>query len=149
MIMEYRVLLSVLLLFVAGSIFSQNDEVTGSWKGILTQEQGGYRPTYEFELYLQREGDELTGRSYVKVDDIYAEMELVGEVVNNTTVKFRETRIVNNRKEEGLEWCFKQGALQLKREGNMWKLSGIWVGKSSVGDCIPGKIYLTKEKPQA
>jgi hypothetical protein len=123
-------------------------DFSGAWKGILTQDDGGFRSEYQFEVYLIQEGKEVRGRTYVSVDDIYAELDIEGQVVNGNTVLFREIRFVRFSRLENLEWCYKLARLTLRREGDTWRLEGPWEGYTSFGRCIPGKIFLTREKPQ-
>lgn len=137
-----------LLLLLACSVYTQVD-YTGSWKGILTQEPGGYRSHYQFELYLIQKGDKITGRSYVAVDDINAVLDIEGEVIGEGVIRFQEVRFVKYSELQNMEWCYKKAVLRLKRSGDTWLLEGPWVGSTSFGSCIPGKISIQREKPQA
>ena len=49
-------------------------DLNGYWKGKITQEDGGYTPEYLFELFIIQKGDSITGRSYVSIDSIYADI---------------------------------------------------------------------------
>jgi hypothetical protein len=122
---------------------------TGLWTGILTQDEGGYRSEYSFELYLIQEGDQLHGRSYVSVDDIQAVLDIKGTVIDEKIVRFEETRFVRFTELKDMEWCYKKGLLTLKRHKDGWRLEGPWVGTTSFGPCIPGKIIIQLIKPQA
>lgn len=140
--------LFLLLLAFARPALSQVN-FTGSWKGTLTQDAGGFRSNYRFELYLVQKGNQLTGRSYVSVENIHATLEITGEVIDGKQVRFKETRFVNASDLQNMEWCYKSGVLQLKKWGGSLKLEGTWAGVTSFGKCIPGKIYLTLQRPQA
>lgn len=122
--------------------------ISGSWKGSITQNEGGYRSDYSFEMYFQQKGKKLTGRSYVYVDNIYAEMELTGEWIDNNHIVFKETKVTRARKTDNLDWCIKNGTLKLVKTDNKWRLEGGWAGTSSFGICIPGKIFLHKVIPR-
>jgi len=136
-------LLALTLLPLAGQ-----SDFSGSWKGTLTQNEGGFRSEYQFELYLILEGKKVRGRTYVSVDDIYAELDVEGQVIDRNTVLIREIRFVRFSRLENLEWCYKLARLTLQRQGATWRLEGPWEGYTSFGRCIPGQIFLTKEKPQ-
>ena len=124
-------------------------QVSGQWKGIITQNEGGYKSNYNFEMYFHQKGNLLRGRSYVYVDNIYVEMELEGIITNGDYIKFQETKMVDSKIVEGLEWCVKGGYLLLKKEKGTYILTGIWNGATSFGTCIPGRIELKRIVPQA
>ncbi|NJL74999.1 MAG: hypothetical protein HC892_08165 [Saprospiraceae bacterium] len=124
-------------------------QVSGQWKGVITQNEGGYKSKYNFEMYFHQKGNLLRGRSYVYVDNIYVEMELEGIITNGDYIKFQETKMVDSKIVEGLEWCVKGGYLILKKEKDTYILTGIWNGFTSFGTCIPGRIELKRVVPQA
>ena len=124
------------------------DGFSGVWKGILTQDDGGFRSKYEFELYLIQDGDKITGRSYVYIDNIFAEMDLEGSLLNDNTIWFQETTIGYNKILPGMHWCLKNGKLTLKKSWSSQKLEGYWEGKTPFSDCVPGKIYLQRIIPR-
>ncbi|MBK7870289.1 MAG: hypothetical protein IPJ74_06160 [Saprospiraceae bacterium] len=130
--------------------FSQKDiDLSGCWRGKITQDQGGFRPEYGMELYLTQKGNQITGRSFVYFDKYYAEMELEGQVLGNKIIQFRETKVSAFKKVDTMEWCVKQAVLTLIKSGNPWKLEGAWNGATQFGPCIPGKIFLKKSIPRA
>ncbi len=146
--------LSVLFLLLAVSLLAParmaaQQGFTGKWKGVITQNDGGYRTLYDFEIYFQADGRNLKGRSYVKVDDIFAEMDLTGFILDEHTVHFTEVNLVQSKKVDNLEWCFKSGKLTLVKEFGQLKLVGPWEGFSAFGPCIPGRIILVREVPRA
>jgi hypothetical protein len=142
--------LSTLLLLLLPSFFlqAQSKHLNGQWKGVITQNEGGYRSEYSFEMYFQQKGNKVYGRSYVYVDKIFAEMELHGFWVDKSHIQFTEIKITRCKREANMDWCIKKGNLKLVFEGSRWRLEGGWSGSSSFGDCIPGKIFLTKVKPR-
>ena len=123
--------------------------ISGQWFGTITQNEGGFRSKYDFELYLFQEGNKIKGRSYVYVDNIYAVMELIGELQGGQYLKFKEIKMVDFSEMEGMEWCIKQAQLFLKLEHKTMRLEGNWQGDTSFGTCIPGKIFLKKTIPRA
>lgn len=124
--------------------------VSGEWRGKITQNEGGYRSEYIFELYLVQTGNKVRGRSYVYVDDLYAIMDLKGEIKGGSMLYIEETRIVDFLEIEDGEWCIKESQLLIKYKDGKLHLNGYWQGKSlKEGPCIPGKISLSKKKPRA
>ncbi len=127
---------------MTSSMMAQAD-FSGLWQGEITQMEGGYKTSYDFELYLYQKGKNVWGRSYVKADSLYAEMEIEGSIYNGEYLKFEEQRIVSYTIIPELEWCIKKGHLILKGK----KISGIWEGNTSFSDCIPGRIELKRIIP--
>ena len=144
-----RFLLTILLFLPVLRPLAAQTDFTGSWKGILTQNEGGYKSEYKFEIYLIQKGKKLVGRTYVSVDNIYAELEIEGLVVDGSTIQFKETRLMQFTELEHLSWCYKFGQLQVKKVGNALRLEGWWEGITDFGPCIPGKVFLTRQVPQA
>lgn len=142
-------LLTCILFLAASWALPAQPELLGAWEGVITQDEGGYRSEYHFEMYIKKEGKLYSGRTYVAVDEIFAEMALSGFVVDNTTFHFTETRIIRSRDQPQLEWCIKGGSLKLKRTYKGWELRGRWQGAAGDGGCIPGEIILTKIVPKA
>lgn len=137
-----------LLLLVSTSLSSQS-AISGNWKGIITQDDGGYRTKYEFELYIYQKEEQITGRSYVYVDDIYCEMKVEGTVQGGLMIHIRETEMVDSKQIDGMEWCFKKADLVLQKEREKYKLTGRWEGITSFSNCIPGRVLLQKIVPRA
>lgn len=137
------------LLFSLPVLLGAQTNISGTWKGIITQDEGGYRSTYDMELILKQEGDRVTGRSIVRVDDIYAEMDLEGEITSGGYFRFQETQIVESKKAENIEWCIKRGQLLVRYDKDEVKLEGFWQGITSFSTCIPGKIFLKRSTIRA
>ncbi|HMQ50320.1 MAG TPA: hypothetical protein PKA00_22915 [Saprospiraceae bacterium] len=135
-------------LLVGSTLVAQTD-LTGNWTGNLTQGPGGYTDDYEFELQLVQRGDQVSGRSFVKYEDIYAIMLLEGTVDENNVLRLKETQMLKNRKHENMMWCYKTATLYFSKSGSEWILQGTWAGKTDQGDCVPGKIYLKKAANRA
>ena len=143
-----KLLFTCLFCLVYLTSFSQS-EITGSWVGTITQQEGGYSTEYKFELYLFKKGGEIVGRSFVYLDEIYAEMDLKVDFLSHDKISFQEIRLVDFKKVEGMEWCIKNGLLRFKRRGTSAKLEGSWEGRTSFGNCIPGQVFLTRTVPRA
>jgi hypothetical protein len=144
----------VFSLLCSSVFFAQDipiDSLLGTWKGVITQDAGGYASEYEFELLLTTEDHKsFSGRSYVSLEDIHATMEIQGELIGNQTFTFKEAKIIDEVSKEGMEWCYKNGFLILSQKDNVLKLEGPWSGKTQDGSgCIAGEIFLKKISPRA
>lgn len=136
-----------LLLLFAELVAAQ--DVAGYWKGITTQNEGGYSAEYVFELWLSQKEDTVVGKAYVFVDSIYAEMAVSGFVENGVYLNIQDDKIIDHEELQGMEWCIKTYQLLLKNQDGVWKLEGNWQGATSFSICTPGKIYLKKAIPRA
>jgi hypothetical protein len=129
-------------------LYAQNANIGGLWKGTITQNSGGYRPKYDFEIFLHQKGDKISGRSYVFVENIYAVLELSG-VVSGNSIQLYESRIVDSRKTEGLEWCIKSYDLVFSSKDRNKYLNGTWKGYTNGLPCIPGNVVLVRKFSRA
>lgn len=121
--------------------------LSGTWKGVLTQDQGGFTPEYDFQMTLHLEDGQIQGTSHVSVRSIYANWRLKGSLEDGV-FHFEEQSIGRHTELDDLYWCLKQGNLHLKLIDYQWVLYGRWWGQSELGDCVPGKIRLVKQVPQ-
>ena len=90
-----KLLCVILMVFSFNLCFAQQD-FNGYWKGKITQEEGGYTPEYSFELFIIQKGDSITGRSYVYIDSIYAEMNIKGEIQNGIDLVLKDEKMLNH-----------------------------------------------------
>ncbi|HOY16659.1 MAG TPA: hypothetical protein PLC89_05185 [Haliscomenobacter sp.] len=141
-------LLLFAFLLLTSWLAAQNNELSGKWVGVLTQQEGGFRQKYYCELVIQQKGNKITGTTYVSVEKVHAEMAFTGEV-NGSVITFKENRIIQYSKLDDMAWCLKWGNLSLRKKGTTWFLEGMWDGQSIYGPCIPGKVFLQKEVPRA
>lgn len=137
-----------ILLFLYFPGFSQN-QLTGLWIGKITQEEGGFVPSYTVEIYITQKGNQIKGRSYIFVDEIYATFELSGSINNEIYLELKDNNLLENKVNEGMEWCLKQYQLVFKIRDGIPNLEGFWQGKTSFSTCIPGKVFLKKQVPRA
>jgi hypothetical protein len=144
-----KLLLPILLMGYFGVSLAAQSSFTGLWKGLITQEEGGYRPQYQFELYLNQRGSRISGRSYAYVDKIYVVLELQGELLSPNKIRITEIRIIDSRRVQGLGWCLKTYELSISRQGSKLQLKGPWVGIADGAPCIPGMIILTYKAARA
>ena len=138
-----------LLLFVCLSccLAAQDRPFDGYWTGYLTQDKGGFRPKYYFELNLGQRGNVVTGTSYSSVEKIYVEMQVKGSA-NGDELVVNEEKILRYTRLEDMAWCFKRCELKLSKKSGVWRLEGTWSGNSPFGPCIPGKVFLVKTVPK-
>ena len=141
-------LLTIFFCLITCAAIGQSD-LTGLWKGTITQNEGGYRPEYVFEIYLNQKGEVITGRSYVFVDKIYAVMNLNGSLHSGLYLNLKDEKILEHKVDNGMEWCMKKYQLVLKQKGGTMHLEGFWQGDTTFSTCIPGKVRLTKINPRA
>lgn len=125
------------------------DDLSGLWKGRITQNEGGYAPNYTFEIFIKQDGDKISGRSYVFVDEIYASFDISGSIHSSIYLELKDSEILENKVNEGMEWCLKKYQLVFKKKEGKFHLEGFWQGKTSFSTCIPGKVFLEKQVPRA
>ncbi len=143
----FKYLIHIVLICSPLLLFGQTG-IEGTWKGTITQYEGGFRTEYGMELMLNLQDDgKLTGKSYVYVDDIYAIMEVEGSLFNKVFIKLEDTKIVDSKIVERLQWCIKNYQLTLKEAGS--SLEGFWQGSTKDSQCIPGRIFLRRKTPKA
>lgn len=146
MIKTYLSLAFLVLATMSGALAQ---DISGHWKGKITQDDGGYRPEYILEMWLVQKGDSITGKSFVFVDNIYAEMNISGSLAGGFYLRLKDEHIVSHEVLQGMEWCFKTYQLLVKNKENNLTIEGTWDGKTSFSKCIPGKIYLKRIIPRA
>ncbi|RMG80638.1 MAG: hypothetical protein D6714_14315 [Bacteroidetes bacterium] len=134
---------------LAGFSGDAQSRIDGLWRGYNTQEAAGsYSHKYDFEIYIKESNGQVRGRSYAKINGLFAVMELAGEW-RDGTLTFREIKILDEKADPGMEWCIKSGVLTLIEAGDTPRLEGTWRGRTSFSDCFPGKIFLKKVIPRA
>ncbi len=146
-----------LLYFILGFTFflsplaAQPEVLNGTWRGTLTQDDGGFAPSFDFGLVLEAKKGFIDGYSFVSVDDIGGEMDLIAYWNDATqSIDVREEKIRKSVKPTSLEWCYKKMRLRLTYTGNgKFMLEGPWEGVSAAGVCIPGYVRLYKSVPRA
>lgn len=145
-------LLIIFFLFVGIFAFGQEQkqgDLSGLWKGKITQDEGGYASDYTFEIYIRHNGKSITGRSYVYVDNIYASFDISGSLHSEVYMDLKDSEILESKVNEGMEWCLKKYQLVFKIKDGVYHLEGFWQGKTSFSTCIPGKVFLKKQIPRA
>ncbi len=119
----------------------------GSWEGILTQEEGGFRPEYKMRLVLKLKGDQVTGFAEVEHGkDVYIKTEVKGSIYSGFFLTIEDGLVINQKELIDQEYCTKTYQLVFREENGKVYLKGKWQGTASVNACIPGKVLL-KRKP--
>jgi hypothetical protein len=126
--------------------------ITGHWEGTLTRDEGGgKRTTYSMQLDLLERKKEITGTSYINYEveekTYYAKFEVQGKM-SGTYFKFNESKIINADSIPQAAWCIKKGELIYRKPKNIETLEGIWEGVSTLGACMPGRIFLERKPPK-
>lgn len=143
------ILWALVCLIFAPQPLAQHAIFTGRWEGKLTQNEGGYRQEYSFVLQVESQGSGFLGTSFVRVEDIFAEMDWIGFVADGNVLHIKEERLRRANKPRQLEWCYKSAQLKLVRRSDAFYLEGPWQGTSETGLCIPGWIVVRKQIPKA
>lgn len=143
-----RFILFITLLFPFQARSQTLPSVHGQWIGTLTQEQGGYRDQYTFEIYFQTdENTQLAGTTYVWAPGVLGVFSFNGSK-RGKVYYITENELRYSRKPEDLSWCFKTMQLRLIYRGTDWYLEGPWQGTSGYGTCIPGWLSLKWHPPK-
>lgn len=102
--------------------------------------------TFQYEFELRQEGSAISGTStIIKENGDYADIKLRGTIVGDK-VYFEEYEIASQIKDENMVWCFKSGALNIRKDGDRVKLVG--ATNSYMAEyylpCTGGETDLTK-----
>jgi hypothetical protein len=142
------ILLCFILLLLSSGLRAQYNEqdLSGSWSGILYQNEGGIADRFELYFDVEQIGIHLKGKSYVKLGDLMAEMTLSGYQTQSGSWRISETKILrDNKAGMAVSWCMKEYELRLDYRKGELVLSGPWWGSSEYGPCIPGSITLRRK----
>jgi len=131
------------------SLTTGAQELTGVWKGTLTQGPGGCFSTYNIELQIQIDGTRVTGASYHYSDlTNYVKEEFEGTYYPETkSLVINEIKVITFQVPADCVPCIKKYTLTYSRNGEKEVLSGEWGGvtMSSNAICPPGKIGLNRQ----
>ncbi len=137
-------ILFVVMLFVSGEIVAQNN-LSGTWEGTIEQTKGDLHSEFDLTMKIVQSGNEIIGRSTIQIDGMFVEMEIRGSVHSGVFTQIDDTRIIDSKEKDGIEWCDKSYQLVYKLKDKQKVLEGHWQGKTSFSTCTPGKIYLKKQ----
>ena len=131
------------------SFYLRAEDLSGIWKGTLTQGPGGCFPRYSLELQINFSGDRVTGRAYDFYDNThYVKMSFTGRYNAQThRLVIIENRVLEAKIPQDCLPCIKTYDLNYTQTGGAEQLNGDWKGVYSEKNtvCPPGKIQLKKE----
>ncbi len=123
--------------------------LSGLWVGELLQNEGGIAERFEFSMQLRQNGIFMNGTAFVRLGEIWAEMQLSGFQLANGSWKLTETEILRYQKPDELSWCMKLYELRVEYTPGGLSLHGPWWGSSDFGPCVPGSVRLKMKKKSA
>ncbi|HEY1024647.1 MAG TPA: hypothetical protein VGE26_05735 [Sphingobacteriaceae bacterium] len=144
---------STLIILTLSFSVSFGQNIGGKWYGKLTQEPGGYRKIYDFELELVQDDnirkDSITGVSYAYIpQQIEAKIGLSG-FIDKDTIRLKESAYLIQDDVVPLGWtlCIKDLHLNYMLINNKEFLRGRWEGQTAEGrNCKPGLIILARSR---
>ena len=127
--------------------------LTGIWKGTLTQGPGGCFPVYNIELQILVEGTKVTGASYHYSDlENYVKEQFEGSYNPDTkTLSISEIKLTTYHVPSDCVPCIKKYTLTYSKNGDKEVLSGDWGGvtMNNSAACPPGTIGLNRTEESA
>jgi hypothetical protein len=136
--------LTTLLLLIHVFAFSQ--QLSGIWKGTLTQQAGGCFPVYNVELQVSISDNQVSGVCYHYSDVLnYVKKSFNGFYNTATrTINIQEQKVTVFHIPADCTPCIRYYTLGYSRIDNQETLSGDWGGIVMNGSaaCTPGKIVL-------
>ena len=155
-----------LLFFIFIPFFANSQDLSGFWKGKLTQDTGGYAPEYSLEVNIVQKNKNLYGETKAYLGKIVIERLRFNGYIGKDSVYLMESSLalIENIQPPDYEPCIKNFVLAYKKDvDGIETLIGKWsgVGYSKTGNknslfidslgkdfdnpvCIPGLIYLSK-----
>jgi len=141
-----RIYLILYCLFISFSVFPE--DISGIWKGTLTQGPGGCYPHYFLELQITITNDQITGNAYDYYDkEHFVKMSFTGRYNAQThRLVIIEENILQQAIPVECSPCMKTYDLDYSRDGVDEVLKGDWKGvmQDKRLACPPGKIFLKK-----
>lgn len=102
---------------LSGKYTGQRHQFTPDRKSIMQ--------SFVYEFNLVQTGNLINGTStIIKDNGDYADIKLRGTLMGDK-LYFEEYEIVNQDKDPNMVWCYKSGALNIRKDGDMLKLVGI------------------------
>lgn len=140
---------AVFLFFTLLSIyFSPAQEISGIWRGMLTQGPGGCFRVYNIELQIQIQGAKISGASYHYSDvSNYVKEEFTGSYSSEKkALTINEQKVLTFHVPSDCIPCIKQYSLVYEKQDKKEALTGEWGGitMNNFATCPPGKITLSR-----
>lgn len=157
----------LLLLLIFIPFFAKSQDLTGFWKGKLTQDTGGYAPEYSLEVNITQKNKNLYGETKAYLGKVVIEtLRFSGYIDKDSVYLFESSNgLIESIQPPNYEPCIKNFVLAYKKNaGGIETLIGRWDGigyskavkkkddvLNSILDftfndskCIPGLVYLSK-----
>ena len=134
---------SLLLLFLSlcwMTSFAQ--DISGKWKGNLTQGPGGFASEYYFEMNLKQKENIISGTSFISYNgNQFSGLMSVRGTFDGTYFYYEDIKILSQKgMTDSTAWCIKKCRFALKKIGDNYELSGNWTGQTAFGYCTPGTV---------
>jgi len=140
---------TVLFFFLFTAVFTNAQDLTGTWRGKLTQGPGGCFPVYFIEVQLKMEGGKVYGSTYHFSDVTNFVKERFEGVYDSKTksLSIFENGVLDFHIPPDCIPCIKKYSLVHDRSADSQTLSGDWGGRmmNTQTPCPSGKVVLTKE----
>ena len=134
---------------------SFGQDISGEWNGVITQDAGGMSDKYYFSVYIEQDGENITGFSKVELYKgdkrvLYARKKITG-TFSNRLLSFKETEIIDEEIiGDNTNICLTYAKLNLIWDKSTLCLKGTWGGYTKVGTiCAPGEIKVCSTIPVA
>ena len=132
-------------LLLLTSLLPAQDDLSGSWSGLLLQNEGGISDRFELFFELKQIGLSVKGTAFVRLGDLQAQMKVSGFQTPDGSWRLSETEILRSNKAGlAVSWCMKEYDLRAEYHDGELILTGPWWGYSEYGACIPGSITLRR-----
>ncbi|MER3497694.1 MAG: hypothetical protein C4308_03165 [Chitinophagaceae bacterium] len=140
---------TAIIIFFLQAVCVQAQDLSGTWRGKLTQGPGGCFPVYFIEVQLKMEGGKVYGSTYHFSDVsnfVKERFEGVYDAKSKSLSLF-ENGVLDFRIPADCIPCIKKYALDYARSLDAQVLKGDWGGKmmNTQTPCPSGKVVLTKE----
>jgi hypothetical protein len=140
---------SFFFLLISLSVYiASSQEISGIWRGTLTQGPGGCFSVYNIELQIKLVGTKITGASYHYSDVTnYVKEEFTGSYTHETKALIvSEQKVLTFHVPSDCIPCIKQYTLTYEKHDAKEVLTGQWGGvtMNNYASCPPGKITLSR-----
>ena len=123
-------------------------DLSGIWKGTLTQEAGGCYPVYFVELQVKFSGPLVSGRLYDYYDSSkFVKLGISGRYDSATQrMSFSENKVLKSHIPADCVPCIKSYELTFSKTGTEERLTGSWKGHilDRAKSCPPGALTLQR-----
>lgn len=138
----------IFLLALTVVCISPAQEISGIWRGTLTQGPGGCFRVYNIEMQIQVNGTQISGASYHYSDVTnYVKEEFTGSyAAESKSLQINEKKVLTFHVPSDCVPCIKQYSLVYEKQTKKEVLTGDWGGitMNNNAACPPGKITLSR-----